>query len=51
LQALDIYERQLGVNHPNTVTIGENLAYFRVGVGTASRREARRRHRLTSQQQ
>ncbi|WP_375506313.1 tetratricopeptide repeat protein, partial [uncultured Nostoc sp.] len=39
IQALDIFKQQLGVNHPNTVTTGDNLAYLRVG-------EARRRHRL-----
>jgi hypothetical protein len=39
LQALEIFEQQLGVNHPWTVKCGENLANLRVG-------EARRRHRL-----
>ncbi|WP_313933746.1 MULTISPECIES: tetratricopeptide repeat protein [unclassified Calothrix] len=29
VEALDIFERQLGVNHPHTVTVRENLAYFR----------------------
>ncbi|QFS46551.1 tetratricopeptide repeat protein [Nostoc sphaeroides CCNUC1] len=29
IQALDICERQLGVNHPNTVTVREGLAYLR----------------------
>ncbi|WP_442941744.1 tetratricopeptide repeat protein [Nostoc sp.] len=28
VQALDICERQLGVNHPNTVTVREGLAYL-----------------------
>jgi hypothetical protein len=41
IQALDIFERRLGVDHPNTVTVRGNLAYLRVG-------EARRRHRLPS---
>ena len=31
-------------NHPNTVTVRENLVYLRVG-------EARRRHRLSSNQE
>ncbi|WP_339376807.1 tetratricopeptide repeat protein [Nostoc sp. 106C] len=42
-QALEIFERLLGANHRNTVTVSENLAYLRVGI-------ARRRHRLTSEQ-
>ncbi len=29
LQALELCERVLGVNHPNTVTIGENLQFLR----------------------
>ncbi len=28
-QALDILERRLGANHPNTVTVRENLTYLR----------------------
>ncbi|WP_416212006.1 hypothetical protein [Nostoc sp. DedSLP04] len=36
-------ERRLRVNHPNTIICRENLANLRVG-------EARRRHRLTSEQ-
>ncbi|MCC5607488.1 tetratricopeptide repeat protein [Nostoc sp. CHAB 5834] len=29
IQALDIVEQQLGINHPHTVTVRENLAYLR----------------------
>ncbi|PHJ68407.1 hypothetical protein VF14_02220 [Nostoc linckia z18] len=29
LKALDIFERRLGVNHPNTVTVGRGLANLR----------------------
>jgi tetratricopeptide (TPR) repeat protein len=29
LEALEICERRLGENHPHTVTVRENLAYFR----------------------
>jgi tetratricopeptide (TPR) repeat protein len=29
IQALDICERRLGANHPNTVTTRDNLAYLR----------------------
>ncbi|MEH2111484.1 tetratricopeptide repeat protein, partial [Nostoc sp.] len=29
IQALDLCERQLGRNHPNTVTVRENLADLR----------------------
>ncbi|MEH2103747.1 MAG: tetratricopeptide repeat protein [Nostoc sp.] len=29
MQALDIFEQWLGANHPNTVTVRENLAYLR----------------------
>ncbi len=39
LQALEIFERRLGADHPNTVTVRKNLADLRVG-------KARRRHRL-----
>ncbi|MEH2360782.1 tetratricopeptide repeat protein, partial [Nostoc sp.] len=29
IQALDICEQRLGVDHPNTITIRNNLAYLR----------------------
>lgn len=44
IQVLDICERQLGVNHPDTVNVRNGLTYLRVG-------EARRRHRLASNQE
>ncbi|WP_223280151.1 tetratricopeptide repeat protein [Nostoc sp. PA-18-2419] len=50
IHALNICQRQLGVGHPNTVTVRKNLANLRVGVRAASRREARRRHHFTSEQ-
>ncbi|MDZ8187923.1 MAG: tetratricopeptide repeat protein, partial [Nostoc sp. ChiSLP02] len=29
IQALDIFEQRLGANHPNTITVRQNLAYLR----------------------
>jgi tetratricopeptide (TPR) repeat protein len=36
-QALEIFEQRLGVNHPNTVTVRENLANLRQQLASDTR--------------